>query len=188
MKSSPVYQCVEMGYPLPYPRSPSQITTISTSLKIGNNNQGSIILLGGRGGGGKLHKEKIFFVGGRETAFGNNYYRSQLKCDPPKFGFYWEYVITVGIEAMIPIVATIVFTLWTYIYVKRFLSRRHENHSYFSTSASREQLGGGGGRAGDFGVMVFDYLSLPPWSHLRGVNWSAKVDSPNAKNFLDPRK
>ena len=53
---------------------------------------------------------------------------------------YREYVITVGIEAMIPIVATIVFTLWTYIYVKRFLSRRHENRSYFSTSASREQL------------------------------------------------
>ena len=43
--------------------------------------------------------------------------------------FRWEgerpYVITVAAEAMLPIIATVVFTLWTYIHVKRFLNRRH---------------------------------------------------------------
>ena len=43
--------------------------------------------------------------------------------------FRWEgereYVITVAIEALLPIIATIVFTLWTYIHAKRFLKRRH---------------------------------------------------------------
>ena len=44
--------------------------------------------------------------------------------------FRWEgqreYVILITAEALIPVVATIVFTLWTYIYVKRFLRRRHK--------------------------------------------------------------
>ena len=43
--------------------------------------------------------------------------------------FRWEgerpYVILVAAEAMIPIIATLVFTLWTYVHVRMFLKRRH---------------------------------------------------------------
>lgn len=43
--------------------------------------------------------------------------------------FRWEgqrpYVISVTAEALVPIGATFVFTIWTYIYVKKFLKRRH---------------------------------------------------------------
>lgn len=43
--------------------------------------------------------------------------------------FRWEgqrpYVLSVAAEALLPVGATIVFTMWTYIYVKRFLRRKH---------------------------------------------------------------
>ena len=57
--------------------------------------------------------------------------------------FRWEgerqYVIAVVAEALIPIVATIVLTVWTYIYAKRFLRRRHMRQISFVTS--RESQG-----------------------------------------------
>ena len=42
------------------------------------------------------------------------------------------YVVVVGIEALLPITAIIVFTLWTWIYVKRFLKRRHKRQKQFT--------------------------------------------------------
>lgn len=52
--------------------------------------------------------------------------------------FRWEgqrpYVLSVAAEALLPVGATIVFTMWTYIYVKRFLRRKHARQtSYTST-------------------------------------------------------
>lgn len=42
------------------------------------------------------------------------------------------YVVVVGIEALLPITAIVVFTLWPYIYVKRFLKRRHKRQLQFT--------------------------------------------------------
>ena len=52
--------------------------------------------------------------------------------------FRWEgqreYVILIAAEALIPVVATIVFTLWAYIHVKRFLRRRYKRQASYSDS------------------------------------------------------
>ena len=52
--------------------------------------------------------------------------------------FRWEgeqaYVITVVAEVLIPIVATIVFTVWTYIHAKRYLRRRHMRQASYVAS------------------------------------------------------
>ena len=57
--------------------------------------------------------------------------------------FRWEgerpYVITIAVEALIPIVATVIFTLWTYIHAKRFLRRRHIRQKSIDTSTIRNQ-------------------------------------------------
>ena len=57
--------------------------------------------------------------------------------------FRWEgeraYVITIAVEALIPIVATVVFTMWTYIYAKRFLRRRHFRQKSIDESTVRTQ-------------------------------------------------
>ena len=50
--------------------------------------------------------------------------------------FRWEgernYVLTIAIEALFPTVATIIFTLWTYIHAKRFLRRRNARQMSYS--------------------------------------------------------
>ena len=52
--------------------------------------------------------------------------------------FRWEgqreYVILIAAEALIPVVATIVFTLWAYIYVRRFLRRRYIRQASYGDS------------------------------------------------------
>ena len=59
--------------------------------------------------------------------------------------FRWEgerpYVITVVAEVLIPIVATIVFTVWTYIHAKRYLRRRHMRQiSYVASMESQGDI------------------------------------------------
>lgn len=57
--------------------------------------------------------------------------------------FRWEgqfpYVITVAVESMIPIVATVIFTLWTYIHIKRFLKRRHIRQMSIEANTMKNQ-------------------------------------------------
>ena len=51
------------------------------------------------------------------------------------------YVIMIGVEALLPITAIIVFTLWTYIYIKQFLNKRHERRLHFvTTEQERREL------------------------------------------------
>lgn len=67
----------------------------------------------------------------------------------PSFGaclFRWamdrRYVLMFALEAMIPIIAIIVFTLWTYVYVRRFVRRSGRRRSQWSIrqqGAAREQ-------------------------------------------------